>query len=584
MDLVCQHECNEKAQKRNSVNASQATMEQPSRTIVHAKLEMTNPDSQEELEADAAANDIVQGGKIARSILAGSSDGGMAVSSQMECRLNSLQGCGQVMPDGLRNMMERGFNRDFSQVRLHTDSEAASLSSSIHAKAFTHGNDIYFNQGQFSPNTSEGQKLMAHELTHVVQGGGKVARDEEKDSAWNDFYNHYPSTVKFSSVAERNIYYIFLYSVKNDNESYKKYSNKIEDDELRKKVDIFVNKYKGQLTKLAPHISPRILNPYILNIARSFLLYGPDFYIKKKRNLANYVNACAMRVSIALGRSGITIKNLATSFRANGFEYFGAEKKFGVTDGPKNFKKALDKQFKKNGKDIITIKLTITDFESFGLEQQLKKDKKKLEADRKKLETDRKKLQKKVDSFKKKKKEEKILEHQGNIKKLQEEIKKLQEEIDNNPDKKSKEYKRNDRNLKDMEKKLNDKTKELDRLNNEKNELKNRGDELNNRETELNNRDTELNNRETEINGKKPVEIDNAIKKLEDNFKHRGIIVMITNLWSDAGGHVTLWNWNKEEQKGEAADSLDVRYPNKKNAYQEYNLYKFDDIEFEKIK
>jgi hypothetical protein len=177
MNLIWKHECNEKAQKRNSVNASQATMEQPSRTIVHAKLEMTNPDSQEEVEADAAANDIVQGGKIARSILAGSSDGGMAVSSQMESRLNSMQGGGQIMPDGLRNMMERGFNRDFSQVRLHTDSEAASLSSSIHAKAFTHGNDVYFNQGQFSPNTSEGQRLMAHELTHVVQGGWKVGRD-----------------------------------------------------------------------------------------------------------------------------------------------------------------------------------------------------------------------------------------------------------------------------------------------------------------------------------------------------------------------------------------------------------------------
>ena len=80
------------------------------------------------------------------------------------------------MPTGLRNMMESGFGQDFSHVRLHCDSEAASLSSSIHAKAFTHGSDIYFNQGQFSPYTSEGQKLMAHELTHVVQGTGTVER------------------------------------------------------------------------------------------------------------------------------------------------------------------------------------------------------------------------------------------------------------------------------------------------------------------------------------------------------------------------------------------------------------------------
>lgn len=184
MHSISQHECNENAQNKKSSNTFQATKEQPSRTVVYAKLEMTNPDSSEEVEADAIANDIVQGGKIARSIFAGGAGGGISVSSQMEGRLNSLQGGGQVMPDGLRNMMESGFNRDFSQVRLHTDSEAASLSSSIHAKAFTHGNDIYFNQGQFSPNTYEGQKLMAHELTHVVQGGERVCRKSGNEEGW----------------------------------------------------------------------------------------------------------------------------------------------------------------------------------------------------------------------------------------------------------------------------------------------------------------------------------------------------------------------------------------------------------------
>lgn len=199
MHSISQHECNENAQNKKSVKAFQATKEQPSRTIVHAKLEMTTPDSPEEVEADAAANDIVQGGKIARSIFAGSAGGGISVSSQMEGRLNSMQGGGQVMPDGLRNMMERGFNRDFSQVRLHTDSEAASLSSSIHAKAFTHGNDIYFNQGQFSPNTSEGQKLMAHELTHVAQGGGKVGRNTIFSDGLS--YEHRTSSSKTNSTA-----------------------------------------------------------------------------------------------------------------------------------------------------------------------------------------------------------------------------------------------------------------------------------------------------------------------------------------------------------------------------------------------
>lgn len=168
-----QKQTSEHADKKNSFNAKASY---PSRTIVHPKLETTEPGDSDEQEADAVANDVVNG-RICRQISHGNSGGGMTVSSQMEGRLNSLQGRGQIMPDGLRNMMERGFNRDFSQVRLHTDSEAVSLSSSINAKAFTHGNDIYFNQGQYSPNTSEGKKLMAHELTHVVQGGGRIGRE-----------------------------------------------------------------------------------------------------------------------------------------------------------------------------------------------------------------------------------------------------------------------------------------------------------------------------------------------------------------------------------------------------------------------
>ncbi len=147
----------------------------PSRTVVHPKLEMTEPGDADEQEADAAAHDVMSG-KVFRKFSGGGAGGGMAVSSQMESQLNQLQGGGQAMPDGLRSMMERGFDRDFSQVRLHTDGEAAGLSSCIHAKAFTHGNDIYFNQGQYAPETSEGQMLVAHELVHVAQGGGKVGR------------------------------------------------------------------------------------------------------------------------------------------------------------------------------------------------------------------------------------------------------------------------------------------------------------------------------------------------------------------------------------------------------------------------
>ncbi len=163
--------------QRPSQRESHSTKVFPSRTIVHAKLEMTEPGDHDEQEAEAMAEAVVRSGKISRQISTGAGgSSGISLSPQMESRLAHLQGGGQPMPEGLMNMMERGFGQDFGHVRIHTDAEAAEMSSIINARAFTLGNDIYFNQGQFSPNTTEGQRLVAHELTHVVQGTGKVGR------------------------------------------------------------------------------------------------------------------------------------------------------------------------------------------------------------------------------------------------------------------------------------------------------------------------------------------------------------------------------------------------------------------------
>lgn len=178
MSTSLQHIPQTQAQ-HSTQHESKSAKSHPSRTIVHAKLEMTEPGDHDELEAEEMANTIMSGGKISRKISGGSGSSGFAVSQQMESQLAHLQGNGRQMPEGLRNMMENGFGHDFSQVRLHTDGDAANMSSSIHAKAFTHGNDIYFNRGQFAPETTEGQHLVAHELTHVVQGHGMIARQGE---------------------------------------------------------------------------------------------------------------------------------------------------------------------------------------------------------------------------------------------------------------------------------------------------------------------------------------------------------------------------------------------------------------------
>ncbi|WP_240163812.1 eCIS core domain-containing protein [Spirosoma taeanense] len=78
--------------------------------------------------------------------------------------------------------LRSGFGSNLSGVRLHTDQRAAELSQALNADAFTLGRDIYFAEGKYAPQSSEGQKLLAHELTHVAQQQRGSARLDRKVS------------------------------------------------------------------------------------------------------------------------------------------------------------------------------------------------------------------------------------------------------------------------------------------------------------------------------------------------------------------------------------------------------------------
>ena len=97
-------------------------------------------------------------------------------SIPFEQTLSSSKGSGSALPGNTREFMESRFNADFSGVRIHTGATAQSMSSTIHAQAFAHGNDIYFNEGKFSPQTESGGTLLAHELTHTIQQGASPAK------------------------------------------------------------------------------------------------------------------------------------------------------------------------------------------------------------------------------------------------------------------------------------------------------------------------------------------------------------------------------------------------------------------------
>jgi len=97
-------------------------------------------------------------------------------------RLGGMADSGSALPGHIRAEMEGAFGTDFSSVRIHTDSGAAQLSRSLNARAFTYGNDIFFNRGEYNPELASGKRLLAHELTHTVQqreGIAMLAREGE---------------------------------------------------------------------------------------------------------------------------------------------------------------------------------------------------------------------------------------------------------------------------------------------------------------------------------------------------------------------------------------------------------------------
>ncbi|MFD0861694.1 DUF4157 domain-containing protein [Sungkyunkwania multivorans] len=97
-----------------------------------------------------------------------------AAPASIESQLNTSKGGGAPLPDGTKQQMESGFGADFSSVRVHTDSTAVQMSKGLGAQAFTHGSDIYFNEGKYDTSSDSGQHLLAHELTHTVQQGAAV--------------------------------------------------------------------------------------------------------------------------------------------------------------------------------------------------------------------------------------------------------------------------------------------------------------------------------------------------------------------------------------------------------------------------
>src|SRR5262245_16239926 len=100
----------------------------------------------------------------------------------------ALQSPGQPLDSATRAVMEPRFGHDFSRVRVHLNARAAESARAVGALAYTAGHDIVFGDQQYAPDSPEGRRLIAHELTHVVQQGAGVLSASSQ--------SHNPSSVE----------------------------------------------------------------------------------------------------------------------------------------------------------------------------------------------------------------------------------------------------------------------------------------------------------------------------------------------------------------------------------------------------
>ena len=182
----------------NELGGSAVLAPRAPRPMLQMKARIGPVDDPLEHEADRIANAVVSGQPVgaigvARSDTAqrkcaaceaeeephlhrkaeGSAPAGPA---RAEAAARALDHGGSPLTASQRAYFEPRFGRDLSQVRLHTHGRAATAAAGIQARAYTWQNDIAFAAGEFSPETLEGRRLMAHELAHVVQQAPHIAR------------------------------------------------------------------------------------------------------------------------------------------------------------------------------------------------------------------------------------------------------------------------------------------------------------------------------------------------------------------------------------------------------------------------
>jgi Domain of unknown function (DUF4157) len=158
------------------------------------KLTVSRPGDAYEQEADQVADRMLRPGSAGqeRSLPVTPLQRESFAAGETIDRAFHLPGGGERLPAETKDFFESRFGRDLGDVQVHTGSEAAASASDLHARAYTTANHIVFNDNEYAPQDAEGQRLLAHELTHVAQQSEAGSADtntiqreaQEEDESW----------------------------------------------------------------------------------------------------------------------------------------------------------------------------------------------------------------------------------------------------------------------------------------------------------------------------------------------------------------------------------------------------------------
>jgi hypothetical protein len=236
---------------------------------IQKKLTVGEPNDEYEQEADAVADKVMRMASTdainidtmpaLRRNAESTSASTPGVSSGTESKIQQMRGNGAPLPQQVSNDMGSKMGADFSGVNVHTGSDASDLNRQVNARAFTLGNDVFFGDGEYTPNSDSGQRLLAHELTHVAQQNGNVSRTimrdgpEDVDNATgpeykvNQGYIEFP-TLPYPSVAkvDSGHYANYLPLIR-----HKNYSGNRQTSQSQKYLSHIGGRLTGSKTKLA---------------------------------------------------------------------------------------------------------------------------------------------------------------------------------------------------------------------------------------------------------------------------------------------------------------------------------------------